>query len=33
MGLFLFALKSVFLEIFQKPSGGLFIAARRHMHF
>jgi len=24
-------LKSAFLEIFQKPPGGLLIAARRHM--
>jgi len=33
IGHFLFALKSAFLEIFQKPPGGLFIAARRHIHF
>jgi len=33
IGHFLFALKYAFLEIFQKPPGGLFIAARWHIHF
>jgi len=33
IGHFLFALKSAFLEIFQKSHGGLFIAARQHIHF